>query len=384
MNFSARQGARKWPGLGKLVTAVAVLGLIAALPSPGQARGHGGFGLEELFGGPPRSRHAVHAAKVPLPRPRPAEAPPREEAEEARGEPEVQPNVEAPAKPSEQKPAEQTAPAAPAAPPVSACRQALTGDIAIAPSIPAVHGPGGCGGDDLVRLEAIVLPDKHRVAITPPATLRCPMASEIADWVRSDIAPLTARLGSEITSLDNFDSFECRGRNRIKGAPLSEHGKANALDVRGFKLADGREIGLTDRSEPRSLREDVLHSVCARFATVLGPDSDWYHEDHIHLDLAERRNNYKICEWDVLDPLPHVAPAVPEERPADAPPREVAKGEGTQEEGAKEQGAKQEAPAAEGDQQEETKPAEAPPPEEQHPKGKPHRSAKVSSKAKRE
>ena len=62
--------------------------------------------------------------------------------------------------------------------------------------------------------------------------------------------------------------------------------------------------------------------------TVLGPDSDWYHEEHIHLDLSERRNNYKICQWDVLDPLPQVAPLMPEERPDDAPPREVAKDEG--------------------------------------------------------
>ncbi len=67
-----------------------------------------------------------------------------------------------------------------------------------------------------------------------------------------------------------------------------------------FKLADGRSIALTDRTVPRELRETVLHSVCARFMTVLGPGSDWYHEDHIHLDLMERRNNYRICQWDVL------------------------------------------------------------------------------------
>jgi len=72
------------------------------------------------------------------------------------------------------------------------------------------------------------------------------------------------------------------------------------------------------------LRESALHAACARFTTVLGPDSDWYHEDHIHLDLMERRNNYRICQWDVLDPLPQVAPLLPAERPADAPPREVA------------------------------------------------------------
>jgi hypothetical protein len=68
----------------------------------------------------------------------------------------------------------------------------------------------------------------------------------------------------------------------------------------------------------------VLHSVCARFSTVLGPGSDWYHEDHIHLDLMERHNNYKICQWDVWDPLPQIAPLLPAGRPDEAPPREVA------------------------------------------------------------
>jgi len=251
-------------------------------------------------------------ARVPLPKPRPPDAPAAAAAAK-----------EAPteaAKPAEQAPPEPPKP--------SACRQALTEDIAIAPSIPDIHGPGGCGGEDLVRLEAIVLPDRHRVSVTPPAPLRCTMASAIADWVRTDVLALAQKLGGEPAVLDNFDSYECRGFNRIAGAHLSEHGRANALDVRAIKLANGRSITLTDRSVPRDVRESVRQSVCARFMTVLGPDSDWYHEEHIHLDLAERRNNYRICEWDVLDPLPQVAPLLPAERPEDAPPREVAKDEG--------------------------------------------------------
>jgi hypothetical protein len=150
------------------------------------------------------------------------------------------------------------------------------------------------------------------------------MASALAEWIRSDIAPLAERLGSTVSDLDNFDSFECRGRNRVVGAQLSEHGRANALDVRAFKLVNGHSISLTDRTVPRDLRETVLHSVCARFSTVLGPGSDWYHEDHIHLDLMERRNNYRICQWNVYDPLPQIAPLLPAERPEEAPPREVA------------------------------------------------------------
>jgi hypothetical protein len=143
------------------------------------------------------------------------------------------------------------------------------------------------------------------------------------------MAPLAAGLGSPLSALDNYDSYECRGRNRVVGAQLSEHGRANALDVRGFKLADGRSIGLTDRTVPRELRETVLQSVCARFPTVLGPGSDWYHEEHIHLDLMERRNSsYRICQWNVWEPLPQIAPLLPAERPEEAPPREVASAPG--------------------------------------------------------
>jgi hypothetical protein len=150
------------------------------------------------------------------------------------------------------------------------------------------------------------------------------MASAIADWIRTDMAPLATGLGSVISDLDNFDSYDCRGRNGVAGAQLSEHGRANALDVRALKLANGQSISLIDRNVPREVRENVLHSVCARFTTVLGPGSDGYHEEHIHLDLMERHNNYKICQWNVWDPLPQIAPLLPAERPDDAPPREVA------------------------------------------------------------
>jgi hypothetical protein len=212
------------------------------------------------------------------------------------------------------------------APQPSACRLALTEAIAIAPSIPDIHGPGGCGGEDLVRLEAVVLPDDRRVALKPAAILRCKMASAVAAWVRADIAPLAKSLGSAIAALDNFDSFECRSRNRIAGAILSEHGRANALDLRSFKFADGRTISLTDRGVSRDVRESVLHSACARFSTVLGPGSDGYHEDHVHLDLMERHNDYRICQWNIWEPLPAIAPQLPPVRPPEAPPRAAAEG----------------------------------------------------------
>lgn len=295
------------------------LGLALVLPGSASARNHAA--PLDIFGlGTPRPRGGVHSAKIPLPRPRPEEAPKATEEGATKDDGKPSPDKSSADKPGANKPAE----AAPPEKQLSACRLALTEEVAVAPSIPDIHGPGACGGEDLVRLEAIVLTDKRKVAVKPAAILRCSMASAIADWVRTDMVPLATSLGSTITDLDNFDSFECRGRNRVAGAMLSEHGKANALDVRSLKLANGQSIGLTDRTMARDVRERVLHSVCSRFSTVLGPGSDWYHEDHIHLDLAQRRNDYRICQWNVWDPLPQVAPLLPAERPEDAPPREVA------------------------------------------------------------
>lgn len=254
----------------------------------------------------------VAEAAVPLPQPRPAEAP-------AAASPDTAP------KPEEGKAAVSVAPVAPES---SACRRALTEDVAIAPSIPPIHEANGCGGNDLVKLQAVVLRGGQRVSLKPAATLRCEMARAVADWIRDDAAPLAESLGSVLNGLDNFDSYECRGRNRVKGAKLSEHGKANALDVRSLDLANGTKLSLTDRGLSREIREKVLWSVCGRFTTVLGPGSDWYHEDHIHLDIAQRRNNYKLCQWNVYDPLPETAPLLPAGRPEDAPPRATAAEQG--------------------------------------------------------
>ena len=174
--------------------------------------------------------------------------------------------------------------------------------MAIAPSLPPIIGPGECGAPDVVRLEAVVLPDQSRVAITPPAILRCTMAEAIVSWVREEAAPRVLDLGSPLKSLANLASYDCRGRNRIAGAKLSEHGKGNALDIHSLKLANGRVVELTDPQVPKDFREGLRQSVCARFMTVLGPGSDGYHEDHVHVDLAERRGGYRICEWDVREP----------------------------------------------------------------------------------
>ena len=198
--------------------------------------------------------------------------------------------------------------AAPSVPPAPSVCQLRLEKIAVFKPIPVLAGPGECGAADAVLLERVILPDQAKVAIAPPATLRCAMAEEVALWLREDVAPAALKLGAPLRGLDNFDSYECRSRNRVHGATLSEHGRANALDVRALRLANGAVIGLTDVNVAKDWREALRASTCARFSTVLGPGSDGSHEQHIHVDLAERRGGCKMCEWDVREPVKETAP----------------------------------------------------------------------------
>ena len=231
------------------------------------------------------------ALAVPLPRPRPAEA--------------------ATAAPPPEASAEEPAP--------SACRLRLTAELAVAPSLPPVVGPGECGVEDGVRLETVLLRDKTRVAVTPPAIVRCTFAEAVVSWVREDLAPALRHLGSALRSIDNYAAYDCRGRNRIVGAQLSEHGKGNALDIRSLKMVNGAVVELTDPHVSKDFRERLRKSTCARFHTVLGPGSDGYHENHVHVDLADRRGGYRMCQWDVREPGEEVAVVpLPLPRPASA------------------------------------------------------------------
>ena len=238
------------------------------------------------------------ASEVPMPRPRPGE--------------QVAAQIAAPAL----DPA--TAPWPPPEP--SVCQIKLAGDIAAIAPLSDINGPGDCGALDVVRLDAIILKDRTRIPLTPPATLRCKMAEALAHWVREDVSPAVTTLGAALRAIDNYDSYQCRGRNRVMGAKTSEHGLANALDVRGLRLANGNFADLTDRTLMKDFRENVRRSACARFMTVLGPGSDGFHESHIHLDLAERSRGFRMCQWDVLDPIPDIP--LPQPRPKEAPQSE--------------------------------------------------------------
>lgn len=196
--------------------------------------------------------------------------------------------------------------------------------IAVTEPLPRLIGPEACGGSDMLRLEAALRSDGARIELKPAPVLRCEFAESVAAWLRDEAAPRVEKLGAPLRTVETYDDFECRGRNRVAGAKLSEHGKGNAVDLRAFVLADGRAFELTDVSVAKEFRDEIRDSACHRFTTVLGPGADAYHETHIHLDLIERKQGYRMCQWDVREPpKTEVAAQVPlpPPRPAVLPAR---------------------------------------------------------------
>jgi hypothetical protein len=201
----------------------------------------------------------------------------------------------------------------------SQCLQRLSEGLAAAKALPPIVGAGGCGVADAVRLEAVITRTGRRVALQPAADLRCSMAEAVVQWVREDVVPALGGDLAPLAAITTAAAYECRGRNRVKGAQLSQHGLGNALDLRALKLADGTILTLTDRSASKELRLKLQETACDRFTTVLGPDSDGYHEDHIHLDLAQRRSGYRLCQWAVHMPTPANPPQVAAREPSSIP-----------------------------------------------------------------
>ena len=193
------------------------------------------------------------------------------------------------------------------------CEEFVRADVAIAVALDPMAWDNGCTAAAPVSMSAIKLASGKLVELKPAAVLRCPTALIIARWVREDLAPLAERLGSRIERIDVASSFACRPRNSVFGAVMSEHGKANALDIRALHLADGRKIGIENADGPPEFLAGMRQSACARFATVLGPGSDKDHETHLHVDLAERRGGYKMCQWVLPEPA-----KAPETAAADA------------------------------------------------------------------
>jgi hypothetical protein len=152
----------------------------------------------------------------------------------------------------------------------------------------ALGGPSVCGTARPFEMAAAL---DGRVELKPAALLRCPMIPQVERWIRNTVAPAAYNyFGAPLTQVTVAGSYSCRAMNHVAGAKLSEHGYANAIDVSGFVLADGRKItvkqGWRGGEREQAFLRDIHQGGCRDFTTVLGPNYDGNHQDHFHLDLA--------------------------------------------------------------------------------------------------
>jgi hypothetical protein len=176
--------------------------------------------------------------------------------------------------------------------PEEACINLLAAGVESTPA-EALSGDGECGAKFPVKVVAFRT-DEGRVALEPPAVMRCGMARAVAKWVKENVSPTAkAKLGSELRSIRNASSFVCRPRNGVAGAKMSEHGRANALDISAFVLADGKvvTVGSEGGETFSAFMGEVRTAACVYVHTVLGPGSDASHADHLHIDMAQRGRN---------------------------------------------------------------------------------------------
>jgi len=153
-------------------------------------------------------------------------------------------------------------------------------------ALPDQRFAGGCSALGAVQLLDIGTPVTNLRAMT------CPLARHFARWAREAVQTAADQwLDTNVVRIETFGTYGCRTVNSQAGARLSEHAFANAVDVSGFQLADGRHITVLhdwngeDESARRFLRQ-VFQAGCRRFNIGLSPDNDAYHYNHLHFDMG--------------------------------------------------------------------------------------------------
>ncbi|MDF1726358.1 MAG: extensin family protein [Sulfitobacter sp.] len=155
-----------------------------------------------------------------------------------------------------------------------------------------------CGIENPISVSEI-LPG---VEIIPRIELRCETTVAMAEWVETIVLPAADRLEDRgaLTALDQGGGYTCRRRNNAPDGKLSEHSFGNAVDIMGFRFAEGGAIAVEPREREGTMAEAFQRTAragsCLYFTTVLGPGTDAAHADHLHMDVKQRRGGFRLCQ----------------------------------------------------------------------------------------
>lgn len=123
-----------------------------------------------------------------------------------------------------------------------------------------------------------------------PLETSCAIALRLAMWEHHTVQPAAAaQFGVAVTRLRHQSSYNCRPIRTTSGdgQRLSTHATAEAIDIAGVTLADGRQLELRGNWDGTSPEAQFFRTLrdggCDWFVTVLGPEFNALHADHFHM-----------------------------------------------------------------------------------------------------
>lgn len=131
---------------------------------------------------------------------------------------------------------------------------------------------GNCPLKSPVRVQRFGL-----VTLNSSFLASCRLALSSAMFISQIAKPQAqATLGSPLVYIEHAGGYVCREQDDSLQSQLSEHASGTALDVAGFRLADGRNITVSTRWQGEDAEADYLHLLliksCPYFGNVIGPD----------------------------------------------------------------------------------------------------------------
>lgn len=162
--------------------------------------------------------------------------------------------------------------------------------------------PTGEGTCRRVDRQVLAADERLGLVLRPAgAQATCAVDAALVRWLRHGVQPAAeAVLGARVVALEHYGTNNCR---RIGGGGTgtwSEHATGNAIDIAAFKLSDGRRVVVRrdwiGSGKPAAFLHAVRDAACREFATVLSPNYNAAHADHLHLDQARRgATGWTVC-----------------------------------------------------------------------------------------
>lgn len=151
-------------------------------------------------------------------------------------------------------------------------------------SRPVADSQGTCPLSNVVRVQNF-----GAVKLSNSFLASCPLALSSALFIKQQAQPLTERfMGSTLTRIDHYGSYACRNIYHRENARRSEHASAEALDISGFRLANGKQVTVLKgwrQPETQPWLRAMLSASCGYYGNGLGPDYNAAHANHFHLGM---------------------------------------------------------------------------------------------------